>query len=257
MNKAVEKNNMTKNVKLALICATSAVLFSCSAQLDNLSKVGKAPALEGIEVPMEKDAYEPIEWEVEKNPQKKYSNSLWQQGSREFFKDLQSKQVGDIIKVKVSIKDKAEIDNSTSRSRNSADTANAPSIFGLENKILGALPGQADKSSLLSIGSTNSSTGTGKIDREEIVETEIAAMVTQILPNGNLVIHGDQEIRVNFEVRKVTVDGIIRQGDIAADNSIASSLIAEARISYGGRGHITSAQQPRIGNQIIDILSPF
>ena len=119
------------------------------------------------------------------------------------------------------------------------------------------IPGTSPASFLLDVASTGTSTGTGTVDREEIIETEIASMVTQILPNGNLVIHGDQEIRVNFEVRKITVDGIVRQEDIGADNSIDSNQIAEARISYGGRGQLTNVQQPRYGTQILDLLSPF
>lgn len=234
-------------------------LTACGHQLRELENVGKEPAMDKVSIPMEKDEYRPLEWDLNDRPRvsKQYANSLWQQGSREFFQDTNTRRIGDIIKIMVEIQDKAELDNETTRDRTGSEAANAPKLFGLEEKILGMVPGVADPSSLISTSGTSTSTGTGTIAREEKITTQIAAMVTQILPNGNLVVHGNQEVRVNFEVRRVTVDGIVRPQDISAHNVIASDQIAEARISYGGRGQITNLQQPRIGNQIIDILSPF
>ncbi len=245
------------NFKKALIGLTL-VTTGCSSQLAELDAVGKPPSMEQVVLPMEKESYNPLEWNVddeENSP--KYSNSLWQPGARAFFKDMKARRVGDILTVTVKIKDKAQLDNQTTRNRKTSDSANAPSIYGLENKILGAIPGVADPAKLLDLAGSTDSTGTGKIARQEKIETSVAAMVTQILPNGNLVVHGDQEIRVNFELRKVTVDGIVRPEDISADNAVDSDQIAEARISYGGKGQITNVQQPRIGSQIIDVLSPF
>ena len=235
----------------------SAFLSACESTRDQLAQIGKPPPMTKTNLPVEKPSYKPIHWPEEaKSPT--LSNSLWQPGAQTFFRDHRARSVGDILRVIVEINDKAELDNETERSRDTSKNLNAPNVFGFENTLTKKLlPDAATPASLLSVGGKTDHKGAGTIGREEKIETEIAAMVTQILPNGNLVISGSQEIRVNFEVREVAVQGIIRPADISADNTINSSQIAEARISYGGRGQITEMQQPAIGSQVIDILSPF
>ena len=114
------------------------------------------------------------------------------------------------------------------------------------------LPGK-----LLTADSSSNYDGKGSVVRQENLQTNVAAVVTQILPNGNLVVEGKQEIRVNFEIRELVVAGIVRPEDIQSDNTIDSSKIAEARIAYGGRGQISDVQQPRYGQQVLDVLLPF
>ncbi|MDG1287095.1 MAG: flagellar basal body L-ring protein FlgH [Rickettsiales bacterium] len=245
--------------KAIIILASTTLLSACSNALDRIEDIGKPPALNTVSNPVEKSDYKPVTWPLPEAqaPSREYAGSLWQQGSRHFFRDQRAARVGDIIRVKIEIKDKAELENETSRERKSTESLNAPKLFGLEDVIYGAIPGGQDPASLLSISGSNKGEGKGTVEREEIIETQVAAIVTQMLPNGNMVIKGSQEIRVNFEVREVSVAGVIRPEDIDSDNTIDSTQIAQARISYGGRGQITDVQQPRWGNQVIDILSPF
>ena len=113
------------------------------------------------------------------------------------------------------------------------------------------------KEGLIDVTSNREIAGDGKIDRKESIDVTLAAVVTQVLPNGNLVIEGTQEIRVSYEVRQLMMRGIIRRADISSDNTIESSKSAELRVSYGGQGVISDVQQPRYGRQILDIVAPF
>jgi flagellar L-ring protein precursor FlgH len=186
------------------------------------------------------------------------SNSLWAAGARSFFKDQRATKIGDIVTVLIDISDKAEVSNQTSRTRTGDETANLTNLLGFEGGLAGQLlPGGFDPEAAINLGSESSSTGQGSVNRKEKVELTLAAVVTQILPNGNMVLEGHQEVRVNFELRDLAVSGIVRPEDISATNEVKHTQMAEARISYGGRGQITDVQQPRYGQQIVDILFPF
>jgi len=182
------------------------------------------------------------------------TGSLWRDESADLFKDPRARRVGDTLKVGISIKDKASIDSTSDRKREASTDGSLDFDYTFLAKWLTGSGSGAAKGSVDS-GSTHK--GEGATSRSETIELSIAAMVTHRLPNGNLVISGTQEIRVNFEVRELKVTGIVRPRDIASDNSIAYDKIAEARISYGGRGRIMEVQQPRWGHQVFDLLSPF
>ncbi|AEI88460.1 flagellar L-ring protein FlgH [Candidatus Midichloria mitochondrii IricVA] len=182
-------------------------------------------------------------------------NSLWRPGSRTFFRDQRARSVGDILKVKVVIQDQAKLDNKTEKKRDSSNNVGMPKLFGLETVL--EKNTDIDPAKLISIKGGNTDNGSGKIDRQETINTIVAATVMRILPSNNLLIKGSQEIRVNNELREVTVEGIVRPEDVNSDNSVTIDQIAEARISYGGRGQLTDYQQGRYGSQLIDILSPF
>lgn len=192
-------------------------------------------------------------------PQERYAaNSLWRDGARTFFNDQRASRVGDILTVKISISDKAELQNSTQRSRSGSSESSISNLLGFESK-LGSLPlpNAATTEPLFSGEGSTSSQGQGAVNREEKIELTVAAIVVQILPNGNLVIDGSQEVKINHELRELRVTGIIRPEDISSDNQIRHSQIAEARISYGGRGTISTVQRPGIGQRVVDAISPW
>ncbi len=250
------KKNMM--IKTCSILAIVAMATGCTEEtLDRLKHVGEAPKLNPMAEQMEGSA--PVIWPTGRMKQKeiKTVNSIWSRGAARMFADTRAREIGDILTVQVKLKEKANLDNKTERKRSNKDAVGAGSLFGLEELLTGWLPGKADPSSLISIDGSLDNKGEGKIEREEEIEFEVAAVVTQVLPNGNVMIYGSQEIRVNHEIRQITVEGVVRPGDIDANNQIDYRNIAEARISYGGRGLITDMQQPRLGSQVVDILSPF
>jgi flagellar L-ring protein FlgH len=239
---------------LMSILALAPLAGGCSA-IDRLTKVGEKPKLAAIENPTAKPGYKPVQMPMPTPQPASYNpNSLWRNGSRAFFKDQRAQQIGDILTVAVKITDKAEIANESQRSRKNSENSQVDSFFGktklpILNKDLPV--------NLLTADSTASSDGKGSVPRPEALTTNVAAVVTQVLPNGNLVIEGKQEVRVNYELRELIVAGIVRPEDIQSDNTIDSTKIAEARIAYGGRGQITDVQQPRYGQQVMDIVLPF
>ncbi len=183
--------------------------------------------------------------------------SLWRSGSRAFFKDQRAAQVGDIITILVNTTDAADVQNATSATRNGTETEGLPNLFGLEAALPKLLGKAVSASTLVNASSANSSVGSGSIKRNETVTLRLAGVVTQVLPNGNLVVAARQEMRVNSELRELQVSGVIRPQDIASDNTVPHDRMAEARISYGGRGQLTEVQTPRYGQQALDILLPF
>ncbi len=235
-----------------LLAATSLSMTACTT-VDRLASVGEKPNLTAIQNPVTQAGYRPVQLPMPPAPtSQREANSLWRSGSRAFFKDQRAHRVGDILTVKVVVSDKAQIQNQTKRSRTNDEHLGAPNLFGVETVAQGV-----DMSNLLNADSSTSSNGAGSVNRSEQLNTNVAAIVTQVLPNGNLVIEGRQEVRVNFEVRELIVAGVVRPEDIESNNMIDSSKIAEARISYGGRGQISDVQQPRVGQQVLDVLLPF
>jgi len=234
---------------------TVAGLLSSCAALDRLANIGEQPKLSAIENPTAQPGYKPVQMPMPTPQPAAYNpNSLWRNGSRAFFKDQRAHEIGDILTVTVNINDNAVINNETQRSRSNTEDSGITNLFGV-----GALPlsNQPMPATLLNANSTANSTGQASINRSEALLTNIAAVVTQVLPNGNLVVEGKQEIRVNFEMRQLIVGGIVRPEDIQSDNTIDSTKIAEARIAYGGKGQLTDVQQPRYGQQVFDVLLPF
>ena len=185
------------------------------------------------------------------------ANSLWRTGARTFFGDQRARYVGDIVTVRIDIDDSAQTQNSTQRARTNDASGGVTNFFGLENSIGRAFPGGFDPANMVGVQGQANASGSGSVNRSERVSLTIAAVVTDVLPNGNLIIQGRQEVRTNREVRELTVAGIVRPQDISSANSIDHTQIAEARISYGGRGDISRMQATPAAQSLVERFSPF
>ena len=183
--------------------------------------------------------------------------SLWSGNRQSLLGDRRAMRRGDILTVVIEIDEEAAISNKTSRSRKGSEGLKIPQLFGIPQRINDDLPEGATLDDAVSIDSGSSSTGDGSVRRQEELTLRIAATITNVLPNGVLEIEGTQEVRVNFELRELLVSGFVRPADVSRQNEITYDKIASARISYGGRGQITDVQQPRYGQQILDMILPF
>lgn len=236
--------------RLALLLGLTAQLMGCATALQD---IGREPALTPVGSGLVPDRMKRLDVPVStERPQAR--NTAWRDTASDLFRDSRAVQEGDVVTVKVQIKDKASLDNTLNRSRDSKAGVNSNLSYSADIGTLAATgSGKIDGS----LGRTTSTDSKGAIARSESIDLLVAAVVSEVLPNGNLVISGTQEVRVNSEVRVLSVAGVIRPRDIAADNTISYDKIAEARVSYGGRGRVTEIQQPGYGHQILDLLSPF
>lgn len=234
------------------------LLFVALAGCGRLSEVGKAPSFTPIQNGLEHQAMAQTasyDMSVQEGPR---GPSLWNAGRQSLLGDRRASRQGDIMTVVIEIDDSAEISNSTKRSRSGAENLEVPSLLGLPQLLeRKALPDAADFDSAADLKSSSRSAGDGSVRRGEKLTLRVAATVIEVLQNGVLRIRGSQEVRVNFEIRELLVDGYVRPEDISRQNEITYDKIASARISYGGRGQITDVQQPRYGQQVADILLPF
>jgi len=187
---------------------------------------------------------------VPKNPSD--PASLWKNTARNLFLDQRAANVGDILTVVIDINDQAQLNNSSKNSRSGSTEADAPVFLGYGSKT-----GASADEKIVNLGSTSSASGDGSIKRKEAIELKVAATIVRILGSGNLVVVGKQEVKVNSELRELSVTGIIRPEDIGNNNTISYEKIAEARITYGGRGQISVVQKPRVGHALVDILFPY
>src|SRR5438477_9399354 len=232
------KSSRHRIILIGALLAIGNVASGCSA-IERLSQIGETPKLNAIENPTTQPGYKPVSMPMPKPEAVSYNaNSLWRNGSRSFFKDQRAHQIGDLLTVTVNITDQANFANESQRSRKTTDDSGITAFLG--SSLLSGnnlLPGR-----FLTADANSSYDGKGSIVRQETLQTNVAAVVTQLLPNGNLVVEGKQEIRVNYEKRELIVAGIVRPEDFQSDNTIDSSKFAEARIDYGGRGQITELQ---------------
>lgn len=245
-------------MRVALLLMPLLLLAGCGTA-ERLSRIGRAPEMAPISDPTRSPGYQPVSMPMPapQDSRSLMANSLWRPGSRTFLRDQRAASVGDLITILVSIKDTADLSNSTDRSRDNRENMGIPRLLGLDASYARFLPNGVDPSKLVEASSATSSAGEGRIQRNEAVTMRIAATVTQVLPNGNLVVGGRQQVRVNQELRDLNIGGIIRPQDIGSDNTVQHDRLAEARIAYGGRGTVSDVQAPRYGQQVLDAILPF
>lgn len=229
------------------------VLMLALGGCTSVSDMGREPAMTPVGSGLH--AYRtPLPVAAFPGPRSPSYHSLWDDTRANLFQDPRAAKVGDILTVKIRINDKATLDNSSSRRRNSGTGLNGSYDFSVQTMIEDR---KGSGKGGLNLGANSTAAGTGTIDRSEKIDLSVAAVVAEVLPNGNLLISGSQEVRVNYELRILNVTGIVRPRDISTGNTIDYEKIAEARISYGGRGRISEVQQPRWGQQVLDAVAPF
>ncbi|MBU6475115.1 MAG: flagellar basal body L-ring protein FlgH [Alphaproteobacteria bacterium] len=252
------KTSSYKKILKAGTCLAAALLLGGCGIGQQISEIGKTPQVTQITNPVMQPGYRPITMPMPQPVAANTSpNSLWQPQRQTFFKDQRAAKIGDIVTVTIAINDTADLQNETDRSKTGSETDGMPNFFGAETKILPNMFKGVDPSKLVGLSSDSASNGTGKIQRSEAINLKLAATVMQVLPNGNFVIQGHQQVVVNNEMRNLALEGIIRPEDILNDNTISYDKIAEARITYGGKGLLTNLQQPSYGQQFFDAVFPF
>jgi flagellar L-ring protein precursor FlgH len=239
--------------RLVLLGGAALLLTGCHS-LSRLSELGEQPPMTPVKDPTKIPGYQKVEMPVPTpiNAHPQYG-SIWQPGARAFFKDQRAKRVGDVLTVVVTINDLANLNNQTQGNRGDSDAVSIANLFGLENRLSKIM----NPATAVNTSNKRVQNDQAQINRTEQINTRFAAEVAEVLPNGNLVIVGRQEIRVNYEVRELQLQGIVRATDIDSLDEVTYDKIAEARISYGGHGQGTDLQEPRLGQQLLDIISPF
>jgi flagellar L-ring protein precursor FlgH len=237
--------------------ALAIIAFAPLAACSTVTEVVRGPQLTPVGYPAALIPQEQVILPMAQPPQPANANSLWKVGARTFFGDQRAARVGDILTVQIDIDDSARTQNTTTTSRTSGQTMGVPHLFGLESSLGKILPGGFDPSTAIETASTSNKAGAGAVTRSEKISLTIAAVVTGVLPNGNMIIQGTQEVLTNGELRRLTVSGIVRPEDISAANTIRHTQIAEARIAYGGRGEISRVQKTPAGQGLVEAFSPF
>lgn len=220
-----------------------------------LDQVGRAPEFSGLEGT--EQHYAMYSASLPADTPDGDGSSLWTGGTDSLFGDRRAAQRGDILTVVIEIDDSASISNSTGRSRSGQQSGGIPDLLGIPQQLNESLPEGANMGNAFDMNSSSTFKGQGSVARKERLTLRIAATVVEELPNGVLKIQGQQEVRVNFEMRELIVTGFVRPNDISRQNEITYDKIAGARIAYGGRGQITDVQQPTYGQQVADIVMPF
>lgn len=184
------------------------------------------------------------------------SGSIWQASSGSLTEDMKARRRGDILTIVITETASASKEAKTDTSRGSTVNAGIPNFMGLEK--VGLLKNNiGDLSKLISANVDSSYKGSGSTSRAENLKATMTARVVEVLPNGNMMIEGRRNIKVNNEDQEIVLEGVVRPRDIGADNVVNSIYIADAKISYFGRGIISDRQSPGWLMNIVDKVWPF
>ncbi|MEO8240678.1 MAG: flagellar basal body L-ring protein FlgH [bacterium] len=228
------------------------------AACGDLNRVGRAPEFSPMQNSSEHDSmYSRLPVSVDPPRSAADHSSLWTAQRSSLLGDHRAGKRGDILTVVVEINDQAQFSDTTGRTRSGSEAMGMPSMFGIPQRLNAGFPDGATSASLVSTNSNSTFNGNGSTARNEKVTLRLAVTVVEELPNGVLRVEGQQEVRVNNELRELRISGYVRPDDVSRQNEVTYDKIAEAQISYGGRGLLTDAQQPRYGQQLVDQLMPF
>jgi len=244
------------NMRFPVAIVAVALLAGCASP-QAVNEIGRAPAMSPIGSGLAYGQTPQMALYPKQPRQVAQGYSLWSDSQAALFKDARALNVGDILTVQIDIDDSAKTTNNSSSSRTSGMTSGFPHLLGLESSLGRVLPGGFDPANAIETSAKTNNSGSGAVNRAEKISLTVAAVVSAVLPNGNLVIQGTQEVRTNNELRQLTVAGIVRPEDISSANTIKQTQIAEARISYGGRGDISRVQKTPYGQALVEKFQPF
>lgn len=239
----------------------SPFLAGCAAE--KLSRIGSSPQVSEIQNPVLQSNYMPISMPMSRpTSERKGMNSLWQTGSKSFFKDQRARKIGDLVTINIAIDNKESTSVTPSINRQTTMSSTAKNLLGLQTNLEHILPTGAKSSKganneYINTSSKPQHSGSGKYDVEDKINFQVSATVIQVLPNGNMVIVGKAEIKLLNEIREIGVKGIVRASDVKSDNSVDGKKVAELRILYTGRGDISDAVEQPWGNKVLDRIMPF
>lgn len=212
------------------------------------------PAMSAQEVPPQA-----LHARIQENRDPASEASLWSaNGNRGLFQDLRASRIGDLVTVNIVETSKANKKAGTKSGRESSIDAGISNVMGWETKLdkIG-VPAAFSNTNMFKANMQNSFNGSGETSRDESMTASITARVIDVMPDGNLLIRGTREIRVNNETQFITLSGLIRPSDISPDNTVLSSYIADAKIAYTGRGPVSDKQRPGWLMRAVDFVWPF
>jgi flagellar L-ring protein FlgH len=200
--------------------------------------------------------YKTGEYAATQQQNKPATGSIFSEAQAGFLEDTRALKVGDIVLVRINEKADAQGGATTNLSKDSSRSAGMESLLGLVPAIQKAYP-NIDPKSLLEMASSYDFAGEGKTQRAGTLNAVIGVRVKQELPNGDLYVEGTKVVMINYEEQHLYISGVIRPPDIAPDNSVDSSLIADARVEFTGRGDIDDQVERGWLNKILDAVNPF